>query len=127
MQRHSGEKGGRKRLPHPFAPRLCERGGQEFSPAKPLACDNSHSGANLIRFLAAALFSVGWLAAAPAQRPSPDIAIHLSPTKQVSPTQYKGKVLLLAFIQTTCPHCQQSVQMLTGLQREYGPRGVQFL
>ena len=70
---------------------------------------------------------------APLPRPSPEIAIHLSPepgtgqVKQISPTQYKGKVVLLACILTTCPHCQHAVQMLSGLQREYGPRGLQIM
>jgi thiol-disulfide isomerase/thioredoxin len=33
----------------------------------------------------------------------------------------------LVFISTTCPHCQHTTQLLSGLQNEYGPRGVQFL
>jgi len=65
--------------------------------------------------------------AAPLPRPSPDFAIHLTPSGQTSPTQYKGKVVLLAFILTTCSHCQHTTQVLTGLQREYGPRGLQVL
>jgi cytochrome oxidase Cu insertion factor (SCO1/SenC/PrrC family) len=65
--------------------------------------------------------------AAPLPRPSPDFAIHLSPSEQVSPTQYKGKVVVLAFILTTCSHCQHTTGILSGLQREYGPRGLQVL
>src|SRR5262245_27471598 len=65
--------------------------------------------------------------AATAPRPSPDFVIHLTPEKQISPAQFKGKVVVLAFIQTTCPHCQQSTQVLSAIQREYGPRGVQIL
>jgi thiol-disulfide isomerase/thioredoxin len=60
-------------------------------------------------------------------RPSPDFAIHLTPSGETSPTQYKGKVVVLAFIQTTCPHCQHSTQILSGLQKEYGARGLQVL
>src|SRR6476646_3399220 len=66
-------------------------------------------------------------AAPPVPRTSPDFTIHLTPTTQATPKQYKGKVVLLAFIQTTCPHCQQSTQILSGLQRQYGPRGLQIL
>src|SRR6185369_3527645 len=65
--------------------------------------------------------------AAPLPRPSPDFAVRLSPSGQVSPAQYKGKVVLLAFILTTCPHCQHTTGILSGLQREYGPRGLQVL
>jgi peroxiredoxin len=66
-------------------------------------------------------------AVGPTPRPSPDFTIHLTPATQTSPKQYKGKVVLVAFIQTTCPHCQQSVPVLNGLQRQYGPRGLQVL
>jgi len=36
-------------------------------------------------------------------------------------------VVVLAFISTTCPHCQHTTQILSAFQNEYGPRGVQFL
>ncbi len=64
---------------------------------------------------------------APQPRPSPELTIHLTPSGEISPAQYKGKVVVLAFILTTCPHCQRAVQMLSGLQSEYGPRGLQVM
>jgi len=42
-------------------------------------------------------------------------------------SQYAGKVVVLAFISTTCPHCQRTSQVLSAIQGEYGPRGVQIL
>src|SRR5262245_11663786 len=75
--------------------------------------------------LALCLPVIGSAASLP--RPSPDLEIHLTPSGQVSPAQYKGKVIVLAFISTTCPHCQQTTQILSGLQREYGERGLQVL
>jgi thiol-disulfide isomerase/thioredoxin len=45
----------------------------------------------------------------------------------VSFSQYRGKVLAVAFILTTCPHCQDLTRVLMPLAREYAPRGVQFL
>ncbi len=68
--------------------------------------------------------SVAPSAPAPPPRPTPDFAIHLTPSGQISPAQFKGKVVVLAFILTTCPHCQHSVGLLSGLQTEYGPRGL---
>jgi len=50
--------------------------------------------------LASALFVSVMAGAAPLPRPSPDVAIH-TPAGQVSPTQFKGKVVALAFIDTT--------------------------
>ncbi len=82
-----------------------------------------------MRSIAAVVSSLAMMAAAaPLPRPSPpDFVVHLAPSGEVSPAQYKGKVVVLAFILTTCPHCQHSTQMLSGLQREYGPRGLQVM
>ena len=82
----------------------------------------------MIRSIGVLLLSLTVLTpAATLPRPSPDFAIHLTPSGKVSPTVYKGKVVVLAFILTTCSHCQHTTQILTGLQREYGPRGLQVL
>ena len=45
--------------------------------------------------------------------------------KKVRLTQYKGKVMVVALVSTTCDHCIASLQLLTKLQQEYGPRGFQ--
>lgn len=42
-------------------------------------------------------------------------------------SQYSGKVVVLAFISTTCPHCQHTTQVLSAIQNEYAARGVQVL
>ena len=42
-------------------------------------------------------------------------------------SQFRGKVVLLAFIFTTCPHCQHSVGIMSGLQNQYGSKGFQAL
>jgi|SRR5579872_3396239 len=60
-------------------------------------------------------------------RPCPDFAISLNDGAQVHPSQYQGKVVVLAFILTTCPHCQYTVQILTKLQKEYAAQGLQVL
>jgi len=60
-------------------------------------------------------------------RPAPDLAINTVDGPPIQVSQYKGKVVVLAFILTTCPHCQKTVGYLTAIQKEYGPRGVQVL
>jgi peroxiredoxin len=60
-------------------------------------------------------------------RPSPDFAINLGQGKQVRISQYKGKTVVVAFILTTCPHCQKAIGVLSKVQREYGARGLQVL
>ena len=36
----------------------------------------------------------------------------------------KGKIVVMPFMFTTCPHCQREAQMLTTLQKEFAGRGV---
>jgi hypothetical protein len=66
------------------------------------------------------------LAAEP-PRPSPPLAIERlnAPTLQLS--QYRGKVVALALIFTTCSHCQDLTRLLVSLSREYALRGVQVV
>ena len=60
-------------------------------------------------------------------RPSPDFSVQIPGGKPLPLRGFKGKVVLLAFISTTCPHCQALTQELAGIQREYGPKGVQVI
>src|SRR5450756_1173936 len=60
-------------------------------------------------------------------RPSPDFAINLGQGKQVRISQYKGKTVVVAFILTYCSHCQMVIGVLSKMQKEYGPRGLQVL
>ncbi|MBZ5617218.1 MAG: TlpA family protein disulfide reductase [Acidobacteriia bacterium] len=66
-------------------------------------------------------------AAANLPRKSPELAINLQDGKQVLLSQYKGKVVAVCFILTTCPHCQMTIGFLTKAQKDFGPRGLQVL
>ena len=66
-------------------------------------------------------------AGAEVPRPSPDFAVYLNDGRQIHMSDYKGKVVVLAFILTTCPHCQFTSQVLTKLQQEYGSHGFQVI
>ena len=60
-------------------------------------------------------------------RPAGEFAIKM-PNGQISLlSQYAGKVVVLAFIHTTCPHCQHTTQVLSAIQNDYASRGVQIL
>jgi thiol-disulfide isomerase/thioredoxin len=65
--------------------------------------------------------------AAQLPRPSPDFAINLGQGKQARISQYKGKTVVVAFILTYCSHCQKVIGVLSKMQKEYGPRGLQVL
>lgn len=66
-------------------------------------------------------------AASQVPRPSPEFAINTLNGHQILLSQYRGKVVVLAFVLTYCSHCQSTTQILTRLQNEYGPRGFQVL
>jgi peroxiredoxin len=58
-------------------------------------------------------------------RPLADVTVPAAGGKKVRLTQYRGKVMLVALVSTTCDHCLSSLQMLSKLQAEYGPQGFQ--
>jgi thiol-disulfide isomerase/thioredoxin len=60
-------------------------------------------------------------------RKSPELAINLANGQQVLLSQYKGKVVVVAFILTWCTHCQKAIGYLIQDQNTYGPRGLQVL
>jgi peroxiredoxin len=66
-------------------------------------------------------------AAAPVPRPSKEFTIVMPSGKQTLLSSYRGKVVMVAFMFTTCPHCQALSKVITKLQGELGPRGFQAL
>jgi peroxiredoxin len=66
-------------------------------------------------------------AAAPVPRPTKEFTIILPGGKQNLLSSYRGKVVMLAYMFTTCPHCQVLSKVMTKLQGELGPRGFQSL
>jgi thiol-disulfide isomerase/thioredoxin len=40
---------------------------------------------------------------------------------------YRGKAVIIEFLFTSCPHCQEYSKLLTKLQKDYGPKGLQCL
>ena len=66
-------------------------------------------------------------AAAPVPRPTKEFTVTLPSGKQNLLSSYRGKVVMTAFMFTTCPHCQALSKIITKLQAELGPRGFQAL
>lgn len=81
----------------------------------------------VLSFAAAALMLFGTAQAAEVPRHSPEFAVNMPGGKQILLSQYRGKVVVMLFILTYCPHCQKTVGILTKLQNEYGPRGLQVV
>jgi thiol-disulfide isomerase/thioredoxin len=58
-------------------------------------------------------------------RPLADVSVPIPDGKSIRLSQYRGKVMVVALISTTCEHCLTSMQLLSQLQKENAPRGFQ--
>jgi thiol-disulfide isomerase/thioredoxin len=65
-------------------------------------------------------------AASPVPRPAQPLEIVDANGKHTL-ASYKGKVVVVQFLLTTCPHCQAFSLLLNKLQSDYGSRGFQGL
>ena len=77
----------------------------------------------LLLFALPAAFSLILAAAVP--RAAADLTYTVPGGQVQSLKQYRGKVVALEFILTTCPHCQTASKVMSRIQKELGPRGFQ--
>lgn len=78
-----------------------------------------------MRFLALAALAAVSLIAADIPRPASDFTVRMPNGKDFKLSDYKGKVVVVEFLLTTCPHCQRASQGLNRVYRELGPQGLQ--
>lgn len=64
-------------------------------------------------------------AAAPVPRPAPDFVFVDGSGQRLPLSAWRGKVVAVNFILTTCPHCQQTCQKLEALYQEWKALGFQ--
>jgi thiol-disulfide isomerase/thioredoxin len=79
----------------------------------------------MIRFFIAFVCLLLSVQGASTPRPLADVTVPTPDGKKVHLGQYRGKVMVVALVSTTCDHCIASLQLLSKLQKEYGPRGFQ--
>ena len=60
-------------------------------------------------------------------RKAPEFTFQMADGSKQDLSQYKGKTIVLAFMYTTCPHCQKTSQLLAQVQKEYEGKDVQIL
>jgi thiol-disulfide isomerase/thioredoxin len=58
-------------------------------------------------------------------RKAPELAFTVPSQGEKLLSQYRGKVVALEFILTTCPHCQAASTLMSRFQKEFGPQGFQ--
>jgi peroxiredoxin len=73
--------------------------------------------------IATLILTAGSLWPATIPRQSPDFPIQMTNGKQIKVSDYRGKVLCLLFILTTCPHCQKTTQVLGGIYPQLAAKG----
>lgn len=95
--------------------------------AFPESCDKLRFMRLLTALAAFVALGVGALAAPPLPRPAKELEIDTPNGQHLLLSSYRGKVVIVQFLYTTCPHCQAYSQLLTKLETEYGPKGFQAL
>jgi len=69
-----------------------------------------------------------WTAvAAEVGKPSPPLNIQGVNSAPLQLSQYKGKVIALALIDTNCPHCQNLTKLLSTIAKDYQGKPVQIV
>ncbi|MBC7925326.1 MAG: TlpA family protein disulfide reductase [Bryobacteraceae bacterium] len=67
------------------------------------------------------------VSAAQLPRPAGELTWKLPDGKPANLSSYKGKVVVIEILSTTCPHCQDTAGMLAKMQTEFGPKGLQVI
>lgn len=60
-------------------------------------------------------------------RKAPELVLTDTNGKQIRLSLLRGKVVVLEFMLTTCPHCRDTARLLSRLQEEYGQEGFQAI
>src|SRR5438477_12781856 len=79
----------------------------------------------LASFFALAVSALATMPSLP--RKAPELSIKEPSGKETLLSSLKGKVVVVEFLYTTCPHCQHESQMLTKLSKEFGSKDFQAL
>ena len=82
-----------------------------------------------MKLIVGLLFTLGLTlqAAAPVPRPAPEFKVHEPSGKDTMVSSLKGKVVVIQFLFTWCPHCQATAQWLSKLKAELGPKGLEVV
>ncbi len=61
----------------------------------------------------------------PVPRHAPEFVLNYTDGTQRLLSSYRGKVVMIEFLHTTCPHCQHASQVFSKLYTEFGAKGFQ--
>ncbi len=77
--------------------------------------------------LAAMLMAVALSAQVRVPRPAPELVIAGPAAHEVRLSSLRGRVVLLAFVLTTCGHCQEASKGFEHLRDQFGSRGFEVV
>ena len=77
--------------------------------------------------IAATLLGAMILSGAQVPRPAPPLSFVAWNGQKVDLESYKGKVVVLEILSTTCPHCQNSAKILAKVKNDFAMKGVEVL
>ncbi len=77
--------------------------------------------------LATVLLALPAFSAPQIPRKAPDFVISMVDGSQKLLNSLRGKTVVMAFMFTTCPHCQKTAAVLAKVQEEYAAKGVQVV
>jgi thiol-disulfide isomerase/thioredoxin len=81
----------------------------------------------MFRFVVAFVCLLVSIQGASTPRPLADVTVPTGDGTKVRLSQYRGKVMVVALVSSTCDHCIDSLTLLSKLQKEYGPQGFQVV
>jgi len=79
------------------------------------------------QFILAVPFAATLMRGADVARVAPELLLTDTSGRQIRLSLLRGKVVVLEFMLTTCPHCQNTAKLMSRLQKEYGSRGFQAI
>lgn len=60
-------------------------------------------------------------------RKAPELSLLTIDGQRLELSALRGKVVLIEFMLTSCPHCQRTARMLSSIQREHGSKGLKVI
>jgi thiol-disulfide isomerase/thioredoxin len=63
----------------------------------------------------------------PLPRKAPEFVFNMEDGSQLLLSSFRGKVVAIAFMFTTCSHCQAFCPVAANVQKDYAAKGVQFV
>jgi thiol-disulfide isomerase/thioredoxin len=82
---------------------------------------------NPMRTIALLLACTAAAFAASVPRPAPELIMQRGNAPAIRLSQFRGKIVALALMQTTCSHCQLLTTTLKQIQKDYAARNVQVV